>query len=75
MYPPDRVVVLSTLSDKEKDKFYQFFVDEGIEVRCGVTIVWSTRCSTSERCPLGGDSGVSCVARRRSRRLHGRQER
>ncbi len=27
-----RVIQFSTLPDREKDKFYQFFVDEGIEV-------------------------------------------
>jgi hypothetical protein len=35
-FPPDRTIVLSTLSDKEKDKFFRFFVDEGIEVRAYV---------------------------------------
>lgn len=29
-----RVIHFSTLPEREKEKFYQFFVDEGIEVRC-----------------------------------------
>jgi hypothetical protein len=67
--PPERVITFSKLSDREKDKFYQFFVDEGIEVWylgvgahgarvAGPEAGWVCgRCSAS-----GGGRGCACTA-------------